>query len=355
MTENELTELQTQVQDWAYELGFQQVGFSDTDLSNYVPRYRDWLAHNFHGDMGYMARNIAKRIDPKKLVPSTIGIVSLRMDYLHHAHSTIPTDSNLAVVSRYAQGRDYHKLIRRRIAELGNRINSVVEGNFRAFVDSAPVLEKPIAEKAGLGWTGKNTLILNENAGSYFFLGELFTNIPFKTNPTPSEDQCGKCQACINICPTQAIVAPRQLDSRKCISYLTIEHKGTIPIELRKQIGNRVFGCDDCQIICPWNRYASISLEADFTPRHGLDQASIVELLYWSEGDFLEKTRGMAIRRINFSQWVRNLAVAAGNADSSPELLTALKLRYEDAESTGDALALEHLDWALGQLNSQVA
>ena len=350
MLEQDISELQDQVCDWSKELGFQQIGFSDTDLSNYVPHYRNWLLRRFHGDMGYMARNIQKRSDPEKLIPGTVTVISLRMNYLHHERPSIEKNTELAVISSYAQGRDYHKLIRKRIATLGQRINSVVDSEYRAFVDSAPVLEKPLATKAGLGWVGKNTLILNEEAGSFFFLGELFTNVPFRVNQHTPEDQCGKCNACINICPTQAIVAPRQLDARRCISYLTIEHKGSIPIEFRKAIGNRVFGCDDCQTVCPWNRFAVSSNERDFSPRHNLNNINLVSLLSWDEAEFTEKTQGMALRRINYSQWVRNLAVAAGNASPDTSLIEVLRQRRLDAISRDDHLALEHLDWALNQL-----
>ena len=350
MNREELAELQQHVHTWAAELGFQQVGFADTDLSHVVPEYRRWLAERLYGDMSYMNRNVEKRSDPKKLIDGTVCVISTRMDYLSDRPVRIVSDPQRAQISHYATGRDYHKVMRKRLAVLGNRIESAAGGQYRAFVDSAPVLEKPLAAKAGLGWVGKNTLILNKQAGSFFFLGELFTNIPFQTNDVPSEDECGTCKACISICPTGAILGPRKLEARRCISYLTIEHKGAIPLEYRKAIGNRVFGCDDCQLICPWNRFAKVSTETDFMPRHGLDAATLVELLHWDEATFLAKTAGMAIRRVNFSQWVRNLAVAAGNATPSTALLQALEHQKNAALTRQDDMCLEHIDWALEEL-----
>ncbi len=348
----DIAALQRQIHAWASELGFQQVGFTDTDLSAYTPEYQSWLAARFHGEMHYMARNVSKRVDPSELLPGTTCIISARMDYLTEDSPQLNGDPNAANISRYALGRDYHKTVRKRLNRLAQRIENHVDHQFRAFVDSAPVLEKPLAAKAGLGWIGKHTLVLNEEAGSFFFLGEIFTDIPFEPNRDLPEDRCGKCQACINVCPTQAIIGPRQLDARRCISYLTIEHKGSIPIEFRKAIGNRVFGCDDCQLICPWNRFARTSLETDFTPRHGLDSATLVELLTWDEATFLNRTEGMAIRRINFSQWVRNLAVASGNAEPSPLLRDALQTQCAMARKRDDEMCLEHLEWALNQLAS---
>lgn len=302
--------------------------------------------------MGYMARNVAKRIDPGELLPGTVSVISARMNYLTEDSPVLNNDPNAANISRYALGRDYHKTVRQRLNRLAKRIENHVDHKFRAFVDSAPVLEKPLATKAGLGWVGKHTLVLNEEAGSFFFLGEIFTDIPFEPNHDAVEDRCGACRACINVCPTKAIIGPRQLDARRCISYLTIEHEGTIPVEFRKAIGNRVFGCDDCQLICPWNRFARTSIESDFTPRHGLDNATLIDLLGWNEATFLKRTEGMALRRVNFSQWVRNLAVAAGNAESSADLKIALNGQRTQAQERGDEMCLEHLEWALNQLQS---
>lgn len=348
----QLADLQAKIEDWAAELGFQQIGFTDTDLSAYTADYQHWLAARFHGDMGYMARNVEKRTDPAKLVPGTIRIISARMDYLPEESPRLDKNPNSARVSRYAVGRDYHKVVRKRLAQLANRIENEVEHRYRAFVDSAPVLEKPLAVKAGLGWVGKHTLVLNQEAGSFFFLGEIFTDIPFETTTQQATDRCGACKACISVCPTQAIIGPRQLDARRCISYLTIEHKGSIPVEFRKAIGNRVFGCDDCQLVCPWNRFAKLSEELDFRPRHELDKASLIDLLEWDEDTFLKRTEGMAIRRVNFSQWVRNLAVAAGNAEPSDRLREALASQREMAIARADRMCLEHIDWALNELGS---
>ena len=346
----ELKQFQDLVIAWAEELGFDQIGFSDIDLSAYEASYQSWLAQRFYGDMGYMQRNVEKRLDPSQLIPDTVCVISVRMNYLTEDSPKILNDPDRGNISRYALGRDYHKTVRQRLRRLSQRIEAHTGNEYRAFVDSAPVLEKPLAEKAGLGWVGKHTLILNEEAGSFFFLGELFTDIPFKTNEQPQTDRCGACKACINICPTKAITGPRQLDARRCISYLTIEHKGSIPVEYRKAIGNRIFGCDDCQLICPWNRFAQISIESDFTPRHGLDNPRLIDLLMWDEATFLARTEGMAIRRINFSQWLRNLAVAAGNATSSPELIQAVSRQRDLSLERQDNLAREHLDWALTQL-----
>ena len=350
MNSQEIADLQRQIHAWASELGIDQIGFTDTDLSAYTTDYQRWLAAKFHGDMGYMTRNVAKRTDPPELLPGTVCVISARMNYLSEDSPVIVRDANRGNISRYALGRDYHKTVRKRLNQLAKRIDAHVGHAYRAFVDSAPVLEKPLAAKAGLGWVGKHTLVLNEEAGSFFFLGEIFTNIPFHINKKLPEDRCGNCKACINVCPTNAIVGPRQLDARRCISYLTIEHKGTIPEEFRKAIGNRIFGCDDCQLICPWNRFAQVSCESDFAPRHGLDQASLVDLLGWDESTFLSRTEGMALRRINYSQWVRNLAVAAGNAQPSPQLLKVLQHQRQAAIARTDTMCTEHLDWALMQL-----
>ena len=343
----DLDALADDIRVWALELGFQQVGISDTDLSGCAPDVRRWIAQGLHGTMGYMARNVDKRVHPERLFDSTIRIISARMDYLPgDSMPPLPENDGSAYVARYALGRDYHKTVRRRLARLARRINARVGGGrYRAFADSAPVLEKPLADKAGIGWTGKNTLLLHEDAGSMFFLGEIYTNVPLPVSDARARDQCGACKACINVCPTGAIVGARRLDARKCISYLTIEHKGSIPPELREAVGNRVFGCDDCQLVCPWNRYARKTGETEFAPRHGLDSASLAELLSWDESTFAAKTEGMALRRVNYRQWVRNLAVAAGNAPYREELVGLLRRRRVDA----DAMVVEHIDWALAR------
>ena len=336
------------IERWARQLGFQRIGIADTDLGAYSSAFRRWLAERLHGDMGYLARNVHKRLAPEQLQPGTIRVISARMDYLGvepPAASELPSNDGSAYVARYALGRDYHKTVRRRLAKLATRIEAAAGGRFRAFTDSAPVLEKPLGEKAGLGWIGKNTLLLSEAAGSWFFLGEIYTDLPLPTTPPAPQPGCGNCRACITVCPTGAIVAPGKLDARRCISYLTIEHKGSIPTHLREAMGNRVFGCDDCQIVCPWNRFAQRSPEAEFAPRHGLDEAAIADLLRWDEATFNARTTGMAIRRVNYQQWLRNLAVAAGNAPPDRAIVAALRERRPDAT----AMAREHIDWALAR------
>ena len=342
------------IERWAAALGFQQVGIADTDLSAYAPEFRRYLAANLSGDMGYLHRGAAQRLAPATLLPGAVRVISARMNYLGvrpPAATDLPANDGSAYVARYALGRDYHKTVRRRLARLARLIEGAAGGAHRAFTDSAPVLEKPLGEKAGLGWQGKNTLLLNAKAGSWFFLGEIFTTLPLPATkalaeqPQPAEPSCGQCRACISACPTGAIVGPRRLDATRCISYLTIEHKGAIPPALRPAIGNRVFGCDDCQIVCPWNRYAQRSPEADFAPRHGLDAVAIADLLGWDEATFNQRTLGMALRRINYQQWLRNLAVAAGNAPPSAALVAGLKARRAEA----GAMAREHIAWALAR------
>ena len=341
-------ELAGQIETWAMEFGFAQVGFADVDLSDYAPKFRRWLAARFHGEMAYLERNLDKRLVPAALEPATVCVISARMDYLGTsppAATDLPVNDGSAYVAQYARGRDYHKTVRRRLARLARKIDVEAPGRYRAFTDSAPVLEKPLGEKAGLGWIGKNTLLLSEEGGSWFFLGEIYTDLPLPPSPPKQHAGCGNCRACISVCPTDAIVAPGVLDARRCISYLTIESREPIPLEFREAVGNRIFGCDDCQIVCPWNRFATKSNEADFSPRHGLDQAAIADLLLWTEADFLQRTEGMALRRINYQQWLRNLAVAAGNAPPHPAITQGLKRRRPDAEPT----AREHIDWALAR------
>ena len=311
---------------------------------------QQWLAKKFHGSMDYMAKHGLKRSRPAELVPGTLRIISVRMDYL-------PPDSRIAenltqpekaYISRYALGRDYHKVIKQRLTQLANKITEDVGPfGYRAFVDSAPVMEKPLAEKAGLGWIGKHTNLLNAKAGSWFFIGELYTDLPLPVDQTAT-NHCGNCNACIDICPTQAIVAPYQLDARRCISYLTIENRGPIPEEFRPHIGNRIFGCDDCQLICPWNKFAKHTNEKDFQPRHGLATADLVELFLWSEAEFLEKTEGSAIRRAGYEGWLRNIAVALGNAPPQPKIIAALQTRQNHPSE----LVREHVAWALKYLSN---
>lgn len=333
------------IRGWGRELGFQQIGITDTDLAGYRERLESWLERGHHGEMAYMARNHDKRCHPGRLHPGTARIISARMDYDHAGENTLApmAAGGQAYVARYARGRDYHKLMRMRLQKLADRITAAVGGHsYRAFVDSAPVLERAIAEKAGLGWIGKNTMLINSMAGSWFFLGELFTDLPLPID-APASGHCGTCRACLDICPTKAFTGPNSLDARKCISYLTIELRGPIPEELRAPMGNRIFGCDDCQLVCPWNKFARASAEPDFAPRHGLDSAALRELFAWSEGEFLARTAGSAIRRIGHECWLRNIAVALGNAPASAETVAALRARLGHPS----ALVSEHVRWAL--------
>ncbi|MBX3708197.1 MAG: tRNA epoxyqueuosine(34) reductase QueG [Gammaproteobacteria bacterium] len=343
-----MSELIKNIKQWGQELGFQQIGITDTDLSHYAPRFREWLAQKLHGTMEYMEKQEVKRSNPADLVPSTIRIISARMDYLPPDTSiaTVLQNSTKGYISRYALGRDYHRLIRKRLDRLAKRINAATgKLGYRAFCDSAPVLEKPIAEKAGLGWIGKHTNLINAKAGSWFFLGEIYTNMPLLVDRPIDKSHCGSCTACIKICPTQAIIAPYQLDARRCISYLTIELRSAIPLELRPLMGNRIYGCDDCQLICPWNKFAKYTQEKDFHPRHHLSSPDLLELFAWTENDFLQKTEGSAIRRIGYACWLRNIAVALGNAPRSELIIHALQARLRHPS----ALVREHVTWALEQ------
>ncbi len=340
--------LKHEILAWCRELGFQQAGVSDIDLSQAESRLRDWLQRRYHGSMNYMERHGTKRSRPERLVPGTIRVLSVRMDYLNDdqdvAKALLDHDSK-AYVSRYALGRDYHKVMRKRLQALARRIEQRVgDFGYRVFVDSAPVLEKAIAEKAGLGWVGKHTNVIDRNTGSWFFLGELYTDLPLPVDD-PEVSHCGSCTACIDVCPTNAIVAPYQLDARRCISYLTIENKGAIPEEFRKEIGNRVYGCDDCQLFCPWNKFAQRSPETDFAPRHDLESADLIDLFAWDRDTFLERTEGSAIRRIGHERWLRNIAVALGNAATAPQVVAALEKRKHDPSD----LVTEHVRWALRQ------
>ncbi len=326
-------------------LGFQKVGIADTDLTSAETHLAQWLAQGFHGEMQYLARHGHRRSRPAALIPGTLSVISVRMDYLPPSDDPelALADPASAFVSRYALGRDYHKTLRQRLQKLAVVIaDRVGEFGHRVFVDSAPVLEKPLAVKAGLGWMGKHTNVLSREAGSWFFLGELYTDLPLPSD-SPLTDHCGSCQACIDVCPTRAIVAPYQLDARRCISYLTIELHGSIPEAHRAQLGNRIYGCDDCQLVCPWNRFAAPTDETDFLPRHRLDSASLIEVFAWSEAEFLARTEGSAIRRIGWERWLRNVAVALGNAPTSDAVVAALQAR---AMHPSD-IVREHTQWAL--------
>ncbi|MEM9208236.1 MAG: tRNA epoxyqueuosine(34) reductase QueG [Pseudomonadota bacterium] len=341
-----MTTLAGNIRLWAEELGFQQTGFSDVDLREAEDRLQRWLARRFHGSMDYMERHGTRRSRPDELVTGTLSVISVRMDYLPEpagqAEALLDHPSR-AYISRYALGRDYHKVLRGRLKKLALRIEAAVDDlRYRVFVDSAPVLEKPLAEKAGLGWIGKHTNLINREAGSWFFLGELYTNLPLPADAAATQ-HCGTCRACLDVCPTDAIVAPFELDARRCISYLTIELKTAIPEGLRPLIGNRIYGCDDCQLFCPWNKFARTSDEPDFAPRHSLDDADLVDLFLWTEATWLERTEGSAIRRIGYSRWLRNIAVALGNAAPSRRTIAALEQRKDIA----DEMVREHVLWAL--------
>ncbi|MAT52004.1 MAG: tRNA epoxyqueuosine(34) reductase QueG [Porticoccaceae bacterium] len=351
LSDTELRNLADNIRDWGRELGFQQVGITDIDLNTAGSRLAQWLDNDYQGEMTWMADHGDKRWRPARLLPGTLRVICARMDYLPPESNLIAVlrDRDQAYVSRYAVGRDYHKLVRKRLAVLAGKISASLPEEFadqvvqRPFVDSAPVMEKPLAEKAGLGWMGKHTLILHKEFGSWFFLGEIYTSLPLPVDTDTVENACGSCSACLNICPTKAFPAPYQLDARRCISYLTIEHKGSIPAELRPLIGNRVFGCDDCQVICPWNRFARPTGEADFAPRHGLDDSSLQTLFAWTAEDFDEKSAGSPIRRIGYERWQRNLAVGLGNATPSAETIRLLRQRL----ATASPLVAEHIRWAI--------
>ncbi|WP_345828135.1 tRNA epoxyqueuosine(34) reductase QueG [Pantoea sp. BRR-3P] len=342
----DLHQLAQQIKQWGRELGFQQVGICDTDLSAEEPRLQEWLDKQYHGEMDWMARHGMMRARPHELLPGTLRVISVRMNYLPAKAAFASTLKNpqLGYVSRYALGRDYHKVLRNRLKKLGEMIQAHCgELNFRPFVDSAPILERPIAVKAGLGWTGKHSLVLNREAGSWFFLGELLIDLPLPVDQ-PQEEQCGRCVACITICPTAAIVEPYVVDARRCISYLTIELEGAIPEEFRPLIGNRIYGCDDCQLICPWNRYGQLTDEDDFSPRAVLHAPPLTELFKWDEAKFLRITEGSAIRRIGHLRWLRNIAVALGNAPWAEENMAVLSLR-----SGEHPMLDEHIAWAIAQ------
>lgn len=351
---SDLAGLRDKIGHWASELGFQQVGIADTNLSLHEAHLLDWLRAERHGEMAYMARHGTRRSRPAELVPGTIRVISVRMDYWPgdaRAAEEVLGSSRLAYVSRYALGRDYHKLMRRRLQRLAERIAGEVGSfGYRAFVDSAPVLEKALANHAGLGWIGKHTNLINRGAGSWFFLGEIYTDLPLPVDPAEESDHCGTCRACIDVCPTGAIVAPYELDARKCISYLTIELRGPIPEELRPLIGNRIYGCDDCQLVCPWNRFAVPTREPKFAPQHGLDSASLLELFAWSESEFLQRLKGSAIRRIGYERWLRNIAVALGNSEADHRIVEALEARLGHTS----ALVRDHVAWGLDRQRARL-
>jgi len=352
-TKSELSALPEQIRAWAKELGFAALGITTADLDSEpgsdLDHLDNWLAAGFQGQMGWMADQRELRARPEALHPNTVTVISARMDYLPEPQEIMQAnldDPDRAYISRYALGRDYHKLIRKRLQKLADQIEAAVSAlGYRVFCDSAPVLEKALARNAGLGWIGKHTLVLNREAGSWFFLGEIYLDKILPSDPPQTREHCGSCQSCIDICPTQAIVAPYKLDARRCISYLTIEHRGSIDEELRPLIGNRIFGCDDCQLVCPWNRYAQPTQEADFSPRHGLGNATLIELFAWDEATWDERTKGMALRRAGYVGWLRNLAIALGNAPSSENIQSALAAR----KNHPNEIVHEHVRWALSR------
>jgi epoxyqueuosine reductase len=342
------SQLAVQIKQWGRELGFQQVGIAGIDLSQAEARLLEWLGQGFHGELDYMQRHGLKRSRPQELLPGTLRIISTRMDYLPEGMAdaeAVLADAGKGYVSRYALGRDYHKLLRQRLQKLAGCIEAQTGPfGYRVFCDSAPVLEKAIAEQAGLGWIGKHTNLINRRHGSWFFLGEIYTDLPLPCD-TPASGHCGSCRACLDICPTAAIVAPYQLDARRCIAYLTIELAGPIPEAFRSALGNRIYGCDDCQLVCPWNRFAQLGNEADFFPRHGLAAAELVDLFAWEEAEFLRRTEGSPIRRIGHERWLRNIAIALGNSPAGEAASAALCRRLEYPSP----LVREHVLWALAQ------
>jgi epoxyqueuosine reductase len=339
-------DLSLRIKQWGAELGLDAIGITDTCLQQAELLLAQWLREGFHGDMDYMSRHGSKRSRPDELQPGTLSVIAARLNYLPEPLSlslAVQQDAQQAFISRYALGRDYHKVLRKRLQKLAERIEREIgAGTYRVYVDSAPVLEKPLAQKAGLGWIGKHTNLIAKQAGSWFFLGEIYTDLPLISD-LPAQDHCGSCQACLEVCPTQAIIAPYVLDARRCISYLTIELQGAIPEHFRQAIGNRIYGCDDCQQVCPWNRFAQLTREEDFLPRHSLDSQTLIQLFAWNEVEFLTRTQGSAIRRLGYERWLRNIAVALGNAPTTATLIRALTQRHQDPSS----LVREHVAWAL--------
>ncbi|MCL1114373.1 tRNA epoxyqueuosine(34) reductase QueG [Shewanella basaltis] len=354
LTAAQLTELSKHIKSWGKALGFAHIGVADIDLSQHEAGLQHWLDNGYHGEMNYMASHGMMRARPNELHPGTLRVICARMDYLppEAGFASNLTDPNLGYISRYAGGRDYHKMIRQRLKKLGDKITEhcntlgVNNTDFRPFVDSAPILERPLADKAGLGWTGKHSLILHPDAGSWFFLGELLINLPLPVD-IPIKADCNTCVACIKSCPTNAIVEPYVVDARRCISYLTIELQGAIPVEFRPLIGNRIYGCDDCQLVCPVNSKAPLTAESDFHTRQALVQPELITLFNWSEAVFLRQTEGSAIRRIGHKRWLRNIAIALGNAPANPEIIAALNQRKLSDEV--DDMVIEHIDWAITQ------
>lgn len=339
-------QIATYIKTWSQDLGFSHIGITDTNLSFYQQYFLDWLQQNFAGTMQFMARQQQKRLQPEQLVPQTCRVISVALPYFNNIRTT---KAEQAYIANYALGKDYHKIIRKRLQQLAEKIAAQFGPIiYRAFSDSAPVLEKPLAEKAGLGWIGKHTNLINKQNGSWFFLGELFINLPLPVDQ-PQKNNCGNCTKCINACPTQALAAPYSLDARRCIAYLTIEYKGIIPIALRSLIGNRIFGCDQCQIVCPWNKVVKNNVDDCFKPQHNFDSSTLIELFNWSETEFLAKTQGSALRRIGYECWQRNLAIALGNASKQTQIIQTLQSHL----ATATPLVKEHIHWALARLPAE--
>ncbi len=359
----DFAELTGLIKIWGRELGFQQVGITDTELQPHEARLEEWLEKGYHGTMKWMGDHGNKRSRPQELLPNTVRVISVRLDYLpgDSSQAQLLQQKDKAYLARYALGRDYHKLIRKRLQILSEKISQHISKKSdienltptqRPFVDSAPVLERALAEKANLGWIGKNTMLINNKAGSWFFLGEIFTSLPLICEPESASNHCGSCHACLDICPTQAFVNPYELDARKCISYLTIEHKGAIPENLRIPMGNRIFGCDDCQLVCPWNKFAKPTDEKDFKPRHQLDAPELVVLFNWTKEEFLQRTEGSPIRRIGYENWLRNISVALGNAPTSEKIMASLKEKRTADVTLNSEMLIEHIEWAIDQHSS---
>ncbi len=348
----DITDLKERLTARARALGFADLGITGTDVSAEAPRFQAWLDKGHHGTMDFLARHGDKRFHADQLVPGTRSVIAVRLDYLPEARTGELLDhEEKAYIARYALGRDYHKLMRKRLVKLAQWLEAEIGPfGYRAFADSAPVLERAVARNAGLGWVGKHTLVLNRQAGSWFFLGELFTDLELPPDPPQATQHCGSCTRCLDVCPTNAFTRAWELDARKCISYLTIEHTGPIPEELRRPMGNRIFGCDDCQIFCPWTKFTPHTDEQDFSPRHGLDEADLVDIFLWDEATFLQRTEGMAIRRTGHEGWLRNIAVALGNGSPRPEAIAALEKRRQDCSE----MVKQHIDWALNQLHSSM-
>ncbi len=352
MSDEQLSQLASNIKQWGIEIGFDAVGISDGDLSEHEVHLNAWLDKGMQGEMDYMQKHGSKRTNPSQLVEGTKRVISVRMDYAPadiRAAEQVIEDDTIGYVSRYALGRDYHKVLRARLKKLAQRVQQEIgEFGYRVFTDSAPVMEKALAEKAGLGWIGKHSNLLDSKTGSWFFLGEIYVDLPLPIDKAAT-NHCGSCQKCIDICPTQAIVGPYQVDARLCISYLTIELKGAIPVDLRSKLGNRIYGCDDCQFVCPWNKFAQTTKEPDFTPREQLTDRKLVDLFAWSEDEFLKNTEGTAIRRIGYQSWLRNIAVSLGNAQTNKAVVSALNQKLLTAEP----LLEEHILWALEQHKQQ--